>query len=199
MHKTRSDMILYWTFKEFWLLFEPNSLFMSSNKPLVILGSARKDSNTLLVIENLLEEKDYTFLNLSDYVFVGYDYDNNYPENDQFLEIVDDMLAHDKIIFATPVYWYAMSSVMKTHFDRWSDLVRVEKPKGRAMAGKETFLVTQGSSDHMPLGFEVPFDLSSKYLDMNFKGYIYGDMTLGKDHFAFDDNQKTAFLDKVFH
>ena len=81
------------------------------------------------------EEKEYTFLDLSHYEFVGYDYDNNYAESDQFLEIVDVMLQHDKIIFATPVYWYAMSSLMKTFFDRWSDLVRVEKPKGRAMAG----------------------------------------------------------------
>ncbi len=171
---------------------------MSSNKPLVILGTARKDSNTLFVIENLLKGKDYAFLNLSNYEFVGYDYDNNYPENDQFLEIVDVMLAHDKIIFATPVYWYAMSSVMKTYFDRWSDLVRVEKPKGRAMAGKETFLITQGSSDHMPSGFEVPFDLSCKYLDMNFRGYIYGDMTKGKEAFSFKEEEKNEILRKIY-
>ena len=64
---------------------------MSSNKPLVILGSARKDSNTLFAIENLLGGKEYTFLDLSNYEFVGYDYDNNYAESDQFLEIVDVM------------------------------------------------------------------------------------------------------------
>ena len=171
---------------------------MSSNKPLVILGSARKDSNTLFAIENLLGGKEYTFLDLSNYEFVGYDYDNNYAESDQFLEIVDVMLQHDKIIFATPVYWYAMSSLMKTFFDRWSDLVRVEKPRGRAMAGKQTFLLTQGSTPEMPPGFDMPFDLSSKYLSMKFQGHIYGDMTKGKEGFAFHPQERIVFLNKVF-
>lgn len=170
----------------------------SKNNPLIILGSARKDSNTLFVIEQLFEGKEHAFLDLSHYEFTGYDYDNDYASSDQFLEIVDVMLQHDKIIFATPVYWYAMSSLMKTFFDRWSDLVRVEKPKGRAMAGKSTFLITQGSSPQMPRGFEMPFNLSSKYLDMNFKGYIYGDMTNGKEGFAFDEEEKDSFLSKVF-
>ena len=171
---------------------------MSSNKPLVILGSARKDSNTYFVIEQLLTGKAYTLLNLNHYEFVGYDYNSDYPENDQFLEIVEVMLQHDKIIFATPVYWYAMSSLMKTFFDRWSDLVRVEKPKGRAMADKKTFLITQGSSAEIPPGFEVPFDLSSKYMDMHFQGYIYGDMTKGKGTFAFNEQDKIEFLKSVF-
>ena len=170
----------------------------NSKKPLVILGSARKDSNTVFVIESLLKEREYTFLDLSNYQFVGYDYDNDYPGNDQFLDIVEIMLQHDKIIFATPVYWYAMSSLMKTFFDRWSDLVRVEKPKGRAMAGKKTFLITQGSSAEMPPGFEVPFNLSSKYMDMHFQGYIYGDMTKGKEDFTIKDEEKATFLQKVF-
>lgn len=67
------------------------------------------------------------------------------------------MLHDDKIIFATPVYWYSMSGLMKTFFDRLTDLVTIQKSVGRKLKGKETFLFAVGTDDLLPAGFTIPF------------------------------------------
>ena len=42
----------------------------------------------------------------------GYDYAHT-NDGDDFRIAMEAMLAHDRIVFATPVYWYAMSAPMK--------------------------------------------------------------------------------------
>jgi multimeric flavodoxin WrbA len=43
------------------------------------------------------------------------------------------VLAHDQIILATPIYWYAVSAAMKNFLDRLSDLLELPDllPEGR--------------------------------------------------------------------
>ena len=41
------------------------------------------------------------------------------------------MIGAFTIIFVTPVYWYAMSGRMKVFFDRWTDLLKIDKDTGR--------------------------------------------------------------------
>jgi multimeric flavodoxin WrbA len=77
------------------------------------------------------------------------------------------------IVFATPVYWYAMSGVMKIFFDRLSDLISTSKPLGRGLAGKSVYLFSTGSELEMPDGFEVPFKRTAEYFDMNYVKSIY--------------------------
>ncbi len=49
-------------------------------------------------------------------------------------DIVDK---YDVLIFATPVYWYSMSGIMKVFFDRITDLLTIKKDIGRKLKGKK--------------------------------------------------------------
>ncbi len=143
------------------------------NKPLIILGSARKKSDTKKFLDLVLADIDHTLIDLLDYPISGYDYSHIYSADDSYSKIVNEVLNHNTIVFATPVYWYSMSALMKTFFDRFSDLVTYRKEIGRLLKGKSTLLLAVGADLEPPQGFESPFKLTSNYLDMQFLGSIY--------------------------
>ncbi|WP_400246653.1 flavodoxin family protein [Niallia sp. JL1B1071] len=43
---------------------------------------------------------------------------------DDYNAIIDLVLAHDILIFSTPIYWFSMSGLMKNFIDRWSHFLR---------------------------------------------------------------------------
>jgi len=143
------------------------------NSPLVILSSARKNGDTHQLVSNLFLGKDVALLDLLDYHVTPYSYKGEYPSHDQFLTILMDILKHDSIVFATPVYWYAMSGSLKNFFDRLTDLVTINKTIGRQMKGKTIYLLAVGAENVLPSGFEVPFAQTSTYFDMEYKGCYY--------------------------
>lgn len=87
--------------------------------------------------------------------------------------IADDMLAlydiianSDVLLFATPVYWYAPTAIMKAFIDR---LVPFNRPQGRPLiSGKRAVLVTayeeEGPAAAEPL--VRMFDMSFEYLGL---------------------------------
>ena len=95
------------------------------------------------------------------------------PAADDFLAIVEKMAVAEKIVFATPVYWYAMSGSLKIFFDRLTDLISTSKDMGRALAGKEVYLLATGSDSVLPDSFEIPFIKTSEYFDMAYRGTCY--------------------------
>jgi multimeric flavodoxin WrbA len=142
-------------------------------RPLVIVGSSRKESDTRKFIDKIFDGSDFTLIDLLDLHIQPYDYSHAYPANDQYDLLVEAFLSHHRIVFASPVYWYSMSSQMKTVFDRFSDLVTYKKMVGRQLKGKDTFLVAVGADQIMPEGYEIPFRETSDYLDMQYLGSIY--------------------------
>jgi multimeric flavodoxin WrbA len=144
-----------------------------NDKPLIILGSARKLSDTGRFVELVFKDIDNTTIDLLDFPVYHYNYDNCYPVDDCFLQIAELMIGHKSIVFATPVYWYAMSGLMKMFFDRFNDLVTVKKMLGRQLKGKSTFLIAVGAEQELPPGFEIPFAATSDYMDMIYSGGIY--------------------------
>jgi hypothetical protein len=85
------------------------------------------------------------------------------------------MLAARAILFATPVYWYAMAGRMKTLFDRFTDLLsdRDQALRGRALAGRRIWTLAVGTDAEPPPGFYEPFRLTADYLAMDWQGGIY--------------------------
>lgn len=141
-------------------------------KVIVILGTARDKSNTRKALEEHLPWKSYELVELHRLSIEPYAYHSNKP-NDDFLSVVEKMTNSDLIVFATPVYWYAMSGTLKTFFDRLTDLISTSKALGRSLKGKKTFLFATGSDDSLPLGFEVPFHKTSEYFEMSYEGAKY--------------------------
>jgi multimeric flavodoxin WrbA len=144
-----------------------------SNIPVIIFASARSNGDTKSAIDRVFAGSDYKLLDLLDYTIEPYQYEGTYSDADDYLNIVDMLLEHDRWVFATPVYWYAMSGLMKTFFDRFTDLVTINKQIGRMLKGKSTYLLAVGAEEQLPAGFEVPFQRTSDYMDMIYNGCLY--------------------------
>ncbi|MDA2922755.1 NAD(P)H-dependent oxidoreductase [Patescibacteria group bacterium AH-259-L07] len=142
------------------------------NKILLIFGSLRSDGTTRIVVDELFRNKNIQFIDLLEKNVAYYDYDHHNSEDD-FLQIAKKMTHSKSIIFVTPIYWYSMSAIMKTFFDRFTDLLQVRKDLGKKLKNKRTYLIVSGTDQELPIGFEIPFARTSKYFDMKFKGYFY--------------------------
>ncbi|MEE2690700.1 MAG: flavodoxin family protein [Pseudomonadota bacterium] len=142
----------------------------------VILGSSRRAGNTARLVDAVFRgEPAARIVDLSGYDIAPYDYGHRHGTDD-FLPLARDMAESDVVVFATPVYWYAMSAQMKTFFDRLSDLTRMDKPLGRSLAGKTMFLLATSSSPSLPDGFETPFAETARYFGMTWGGALHAEM-----------------------
>jgi len=141
--------------------------------PLVILASARQSGDTLKLVNRILGGIEINIIDLLDYPVAHYNYAGTYEAEDQFINIIEKIIEHDLIIWATPVYWYSMSGMLKVFFDRLSDIITIRKDLGRQLAGIKTLLLAVGSSQDLPPGFDQPFRLTADYFNMEFLKIIY--------------------------
>lgn len=110
---------------------------------LIINGSPRAAGGTAAVVESLvlgLGDRSCATADLAALPMAHFSYDHD-PEDDGFMQVVDQMLTARTIVFVTPVYWYAMSGLMKVFFDRLTDLIltKPRRPTGRALAGRDVW------------------------------------------------------------
>lgn len=141
-------------------------------KIIIIKGSSRKNGNTQLIVNTLKEQVVATVIDLQDFEISYYDYEHKNSEDD-FVSIAEQIVAHDIIIFATPIYWYSMSAIMKTFFDRLSDLLSIRKELGRALKGKTMYAIACSSDATEYEGFFLPFERTTEYLDMQWGGGMH--------------------------
>ncbi len=119
---------------------------------------------------------------------------------DDFRAVVDQMIHHRHIVFVTPVYWYAMSGLMKTLFDRFTDLLVTpsNRKTGRLLAGKDVWLLATGTDDALPPGFLEPFARTAAYFGMCWKSAFYvridKNLTSERQNFAEVEKLATALL-----
>src|SRR5215216_3552407 len=96
-------------------------------KKLIILGSSRKNGDTQTIVDKLMRMSDWSSIDLSNFNFSYYDYEHR-NKNDDYSVLIHNILdTYDVLIFATPIYWYAMSGIMKVFFDRITDLLDIDK------------------------------------------------------------------------
>lgn len=165
-------------------------------KGIIIQGSARNDGNTASIVKYVQEALKLDVTELSQWHIQHYDY-GYHNQDDDFLPLIRKIVAnYDTLIFATPVYWYAMSGRMKVFFDRLLDCIKVEKNTGEQLKGKAMALVSCGSEVTLNEGFEVPFIKSAEYLGMHFRGKVH--TWIGKNDTAINEEVK-ARLDVFVH
>ena len=141
-----------------------------------MLGSARRDGDTGRAVDALRAALPAAsdLIDLTAHPLRPFDYAGT-AAGDDFDAVVERMLAAPAILFATPVYWYAMSGLMKTLFDRFSDLLSDRDASGRArrLAGRDMWLLAVGADPELPPGFEVPFRMTADYLGLRWRGEAY--------------------------
>lgn len=155
----------------------------------IIIGSSRKNGNTTRIAQYIAEEYNMDLINLSDYNFSYYDYENK-NLSDDFLPLIKKIIEnYSTLLFASPVYWYSMSGIMKVFFDRFSNLLRDEKELGRKLRGKNMGMVSNSHDNTLDYDYYLPFRKSAEYLGMNY---------LGNDHFNPDNIDQTKKIELAF-
>ncbi|MDY7539350.1 NAD(P)H-dependent oxidoreductase [Undibacterium sp. 5I1] len=138
----------------------------------IILGSARNQGNTHQLASYVANDIAATLFNLSDYEISPYEYEHR-NRDDDFLLLMNEVLKFEHIILASPIYWYAPSSVMKVFLDRLSDLITIEKSLGRKLRDKSGSVIATGCDLVPPPCFEQMFQLTYRYLGIDYREMLY--------------------------
>lgn len=160
-------------------------------KKLIILGTSRNDGDTESLVTGLAEKSTWDLINLNDYNFSYYDY-NHANRDDDFLPLMKKIIEnYDVLIFATPVYWYSMSGIMKVFFDRITDLLTIEKDLGRQLRGKKMGVISSSNGGNLGEQFWIPFKESANYLGMPYIGNLH--TIIDENH----DLQLQSFIEQI--
>ena len=162
---------------------------------LIIVGTARTGGNTWKSVHALTrsisayrEDFNIKIVDLSALSINFFRYSKDEVPDD-FIGVVKRMVDSDAIVFATPVYWYSMSTIMKAFFDRLTDILMIEsyRPIKKALKGRLTYLIANGEDQEIPEGFVVPFKFTSKYLNMSYCNEVYLEF---KGNYSVSENDK---------
>jgi len=139
----------------------------------IIFGSSRSFGDTRKVVDEILGHSGIELFDLNKFNISPFDYEH-LNRNDDFIPLIEKLVAYDIWIIATPVYWYATSVQHKIFFDRFSDLLSLRKDLGRKLRGKKLFVIASFDTSY-PRGFEDTFEQICKYLGMEYLGssFIY--------------------------
>lgn len=149
-------------------------------KVIAILGYANGGKNTKKFLETIYVDHDINIIDLELLEILPYKYKSSSTDDD-FISVISKIIEADRVVFATPVYWYAMSGVMKDFIDRFSDLLGGRhKELGESLYGKKIDLLSTGSDLQIPNGFSVPFNLTATYFGMDFMKVYYRSMKEGQ-------------------
>ncbi|AJS59483.1 flavodoxin family protein [Paenibacillus sp. IHBB 10380] len=148
----------------------------------VLYGSSRRHGNSDKLADLLVEGLDADRIYLSDYNLQPItDYRHTEPRaypNDDYHELIDRVLEQDTIVFATPIYWYGISGVMKTFIDRWSQSLREDRDHFLSkMSAKKAYVIAVGDDEPHLKGLPLiqQFQYIFDFTHTQFDGYIIGD------------------------
>jgi multimeric flavodoxin WrbA len=142
-------------------------------KGVILQGSSKSNGNTNKIALFIKEKTGFDIIDLKSKNIAPFDYDFK-NKDDDFLPTIKEIVEnYDTLIFATPVYWYAMSGIMKNFMDRITDCLKIEKEIGRKLRGKRMGMISCGFDSELKQGFTMPFIESANYLGMHYLGDIH--------------------------
>ena len=105
---------------------------------IILFASARRHGNTGRLTDRVASKLEAQVINLGEMNFSGFDY-NHSNRNDDFEPLMEKVLECQHIVFASPVYWYAVAPAMKEFLDRLSDFLDLPDllAKGRSLRKKK--------------------------------------------------------------
>ena len=105
---------------------------------LFINGSPNKNGNTAALAATLLNGKNYTTLNFTDYVIGAYG--QNLP-NDGLDTVIHAIEQADTIVVGSPVYWHNICGSVRNVLDRFYG-----KVENGSLSGRKLYFVFQGAA-----------------------------------------------------
>jgi multimeric flavodoxin WrbA len=141
---------------------------------IALFASSRRHGNTGQLMDRIACDLGIEVVDLSALRISGYDYQHR-NRTDDFEPLMRRVLACEQIIFATPVYWYAVSPPMKIFLDRISDFLELPEllDEGRRLRGKRAYIVCTSIYDEVPSSFMSAFVDTFNYLGMRFGGVAH--------------------------
>jgi multimeric flavodoxin WrbA len=141
---------------------------------IALFASSRRHGNTGQLIDRIAQELGIEVVDLAEKRISAYDYQHR-NRGDDFEPLMRRVLAFDHILFATPVYWYSVSSPMKVFLDRISDFLDLPEllEDGRRLRGKRAYVVCTSVYDEAPASFVAAFADTFNYLGMRFEGVAH--------------------------
>jgi len=151
-------------------------------KTIAVIGSSRRNGNTGKLLDHISNELGIEVIDLGAKNISPFDYDHKNIDDD-FLPLMDHLLKYENIIFASPVYWFAMSAQMKIFIDRMSDFLSVEslKDKGRELRNKAGYVVSTSISEEVDPSFINSFADTFGYLGIKYGGFVHLNCNKGFD------------------
>jgi multimeric flavodoxin WrbA len=147
---------------------------MHKTQTIALFASARRHGNTGRLMDSVAKQLKIEVVDLGEANISAYDYEHR-NRGDDFEPLLEHVLRHDQILFASPVYWYAASPPMKIFIDRISDLLDLPelRDKGRQLRRKRAFVLCTSIEDDIPRTFIDAFRETFEYLGMQYGGYAH--------------------------
>ncbi len=150
----------------------------------VIYGGSRPYGNTETLADRAVKGLPAEKIYLRDHLVLPIE-DRRHEESgfldvdDEYNSLIDRMIPHEIVVFATPIYWYGMSGPMKNFVDRWSQTLRDDKyPDFRKqMADKKGYVIAVGGNQPTVKGLPLilQFQLIFQFFGAKLEGYVIGE------------------------
>jgi len=164
---------------------------------IALFASSRRNGNTGQLMDRIADELGIEVVDLAEKSISPFDYDHK-NRGDDFEPLIDRVLGFDQIIFASPVYWYAVSAQMKVFIDRLSDLLDIPEllDQGRRLRDKRAHVVCTSISEDVDPPFFEAFRDTFEYLGMEFGAFMHANCEDGYEPSKYEDDVK-SFIKQV--
>lgn len=164
---------------------------------IALFASSRRNGNTGRLMDRVAHALEIPVIDLAEKEMSPYDY-RHCNRHDDFEPLMEQVLAFDRIIFASPVYWYSVSPPMKVFLDRISDYLSVGEllDKGRRLRGKTGYVLCTSIAEEVDSTYLAAYEKTFAYLGMHFGGHVHANCHHGyrQEHYEHDIQ---AFIRKL--
>ena len=143
------------------------------NNAIILFASSRRNGNTGKLTDRIASALGVEVVDLGKKEISAFDYEHK-NRKDDFEPLMEKILDFEKVIFASPIYWYSVAPSMKIFIDRISDYLDLPDllEDGRKLRGKRGYVICTSASDQPDEPFVNAFKETFTYLGMEFGGYI---------------------------
>jgi multimeric flavodoxin WrbA len=160
---------------------------------IALFGSSRRHGNTGQLMDYIAAELGIEVVDLGQLRLTPYDYEHR-NRSDDFEPLMKRVLEFDRIIVASPVYWYSVSPPVKVFLDRISDYLDIPEllAEGRRLRGKTGYIVCTSIYESAPTPFVDALTATFAYLGMHFGGMAHANCRDGYSRSA-SESEVAAF------